>query len=607
MTKWWPSATDAALLGVMTLAGCASPFVDQGEVSLRKAVIASTQRQMLEAAASAAPVTLSRQASELRFDEDRINELNAMSPNLSSAGADTSSLGENLLGKPIQTAALSLERAVQMAVANNLDAQVASIQPAITAAQTIAAEAAFDWTLFASFNYSRTEQESPIPVIQGVPIGSAINRNQTFAYATGLRRAMASGGTLTISQGLDVFNNKSPGVQRFPDPTRTASLDITLAQPILRNFGADVNRAQIRLSRNAERNAVQALKAQLLRAVTDTENAYWSLTFAVQELRIRERLLARGVETRDVLKGRLGFDVRPAEFSDAVARVESRRGDVIRSRNRVLQASDLLKSIINDPEVTVGSETLLVPLDTPIDAPITFGVLDSIATSLNERPEIQQAILAIDDATIREQVAENAKLPLLDLSFQAKFGGLGDAGDRAYSQLFTGNFVDYILGANFEQPIGNRLAEAQYRQRRLERLAAVVAHRNAVQGVLLDVKTTLRDLTTAYKLIEQTRTARLAAAENLRTLRVEEENIRALTPDFLDLKLTRQEALAQAELQETQALIEYNTALASYFAAIGSALKRNHIEFVVPDVSEDAIPRFAGADRAASAPPSAPG
>jgi len=559
------------------LAGCSAMTAQ--EQQLREAVVRTTQRQLEQLAS--APRQLERRPSPLAFSPERLAELEAMSPDLLSAEGEIA-LPDDLLGKAAQTVGLTLEEAVQRAVRHNLDANLARIQPAIAASQIVQAQAVFDWTLFASFDFSKIKQQTPVPLIQGVPIGSALNKNQSFAFQTGLRRTFDTGGQLTISQGLDVFNNKSPGVQRFPDPTRTASLDITLQQPLLRNFGQQVNRAQIRLAHNAQRSAVEQLKTQLLRTAAAVEQAYWDLALAVEELKIRQRLLERGLRTQRVLEGRQGFDVRPAELSDAVARVEARKGDVIRARNRVLQASDRLKALLNDPELPLAQETALLPLDRPADAPTTFDLRSLVQTTLRKRPELQQAILAIDDAQIREEVARNARLPLLDVRFQTRFGGLGEDADRAYDELFSGDFVDYLVGVQFEQPLGNRLAVAAHKQRRLERLAAVTAHRNAVQQVLLEVKTALRDAATAYELIEQSRAARLAAAENLRTLLVEEENIRALTPDFLDLKLRRQEALAAAELQEAQARVDYSEALARLYAATGQALERWGVEVVEP-------------------------
>ena len=89
-----------------------------------------------------------------------------------------------------------------------------------------------------------------------------------------------------------------------------------------------------------------------------------------------------------------------------------------------------------------------------------------------------------------------------------------------------------------------------------------------------------------FQLIEQTRTSRLAAAENLRTLQAEEETIRSLTPEFLDLKLRRQDSLAIAEFQEVQALTDYSTALSDLYRAMGVTLERNGVVVETPAPGE---------------------
>jgi outer membrane protein TolC len=135
----------------------------------------------------------------------------------------------------------------------------------------------------------------------------------------------------------------------------------------------------------------------------------------------------------------------------------------------------------------------------------------------------------------------------------------------------------------FEQPIGNRAGEAQFRQRQLERMRSVIDYRTTVQNAVLRVKNALREVQTQYALIGQTRVSRIAAAENLRTLLVLEKTIASLSPDFLDLKFRRQESLAQAEIEEVLALTNYNSSLAELASATGRSLDRNRIRFVVPD------------------------
>ena len=121
------------------------------------------------------------------------------------------------------------------------------------------------------------------------------------------------------------------------------------------------------------------------------------------------------------------------------------------------------------------------------------------------------------------------------------------------------------------------------RQRQLERMRSVIDYRSAVQSSVLRVKNALREVQTQYALIGQTRVSRIAAAENLRTLLVLEKTIASLSPDFLDLKFRRQEALAAAEVEEILALTNYNIAIAELSSATGRALERNRIRFVVPE------------------------
>ncbi|MFU8828644.1 MAG: TolC family protein, partial [Phycisphaerales bacterium] len=252
---------------------------------------------------------------------------------------------------------------------------------------------------------------------------------------------------------------------------------------------------------------------------------------------------------------------------------------------------DALKIQMNDPAYPIESEVLLMPVDEPIRTPIEFSFFDAVTTALGRRPEIEQAILTINDSAIRMSVADNARLPRLNLAAQANFNGLDSNFGGALTDQLSGDFTSYLVSLSFEQPLGNRGAEAFFRQRQIERLRAMNSYRIAVQTVLLEVKTSLRNLNTNYQLIEQTRIARLAATENLRTLEVQGETIRGFTPEFLDLQFTRQRALADAELQEMQALVDYTIGLAEYYAATGSSLARRGLRVVPPTTDELLTPR----------------
>ena len=104
---------------------------------------------------------------------------------------------------------------------------------------------------------------------------------------------------------------------------------------------------------------------------------------------------------------------------------------------------------------------------------------------------------------------------------------------------------------------------------------------------MLDVKVALRNMQTSYELIGATRAARRAAADNLRAIEVQEASGVALTPQFLiNQKLSTQERLADAEVQEASALSDYHNAIAALYQSAGTLLERNHIEFRIEPGSQ---------------------
>jgi outer membrane protein TolC len=577
----------AVLLAAAALgpAACSSPFKrEDADQILRQRVAKAIDHELKSLPTdSQLQVTTQPEAEVIKTLSERRDELEALSPDIT-AVQGRFDMGPDLTGQVQQEVALSLRSAIESAVGNNLFVQASRLQPAISEADVVAAEAAFDATFYGAFDYANIEQPQPQPLIGGLPVGPRANLARQMRFETGVRKRTTSGGEVFVSTDLQYFNNRNPEIAFSPDPAWTSAIRLGMTQPLLRGFGTTVNTATIRLSRNMERRSIEQLRSDLLVLLSDTEEAYWDLVLAWQDLAVSEWLLEVGIQVRDVMERRRDFDTKPAEYSDAVARVEQRKAAVIEDRLGVRRASDRLKLLMNDPEVSVGSEALLVPADVVVEEPIRFNLREAVLTAMTNRPEVQQAILNIDDAAIRQMLADNNRLPLLDLAAQMAFYGLDDDAGDAYGELFKGNFIDWMLGLYFEWPIGNRAAEAGYRQARLRRSESVIAYQQAVQEVVLDVKTTLRNCKTAYELIQANRSNRIAQAENLRTLLVEEETLAGLTPEFLNLKFQRQDRLADAQRLEAFSLTAYNQSLANLYRAMGVGLTMNQIQLEVVDL-----------------------
>ncbi len=569
------------------LTGCASPgtspFENRLQADLRRSMIDSTRRELAGAEAHPEAVVTTRENGEegLGIPRAQLDEVKRQAGLGSYIGVELS-MAEDLVGDPTRTVKVSLERVVKSAVERNIAVQYARLGPAVTSAQLLAAEAAFDWTFFSNLSFQNVNEPNV-----SANNSTASSQLQTTSASVGLRRTLVSGGRLTAQYDASYTDNKTGSTTFRPDPAIPTAFTIQWDQPLLRGFGSEVTQAEIRVTRNAERTAVQTLRRDLMRVATDTEKTYWDLSQAYQDVLILDRLLQRGIRVRDQLVQRAGLDANDVQIADANSRVTRRRSDVTRAQTQLALLSDRLKTLANDPAFPVGSTLVLTPVDMPVDQPIKFSLGESIRSALRYRGEIQSAIIAIDDASIRQVVAKNATLPDLSLRLQTKLSGLDDTLGESNGDIVDRDFVNYVVGLSFERPIGNRRAEADYRRRVLERMQTVLAYRNTVQQVTAEVLSALRQLTLFYRLIDQTHTDVLASAQVLRVLELEKEvGPAGFTIERLSLELDKQERLSQSEREEVQALVQYNSALADLFNAMGTTLERNNIQFVVPTADD---------------------
>ena len=576
-------------VGIAVLAGgCASPYDQEDDDERLAAVLqAARAREMADLESEPGLEVVPVQESEVEQAlAPRRAELDRLGPPAPRMGVELD-LGEDLLGQPQQEVPLSLREVIRMAVDNNLLIQGARLTQGISETQITQAQAAFDSVLFSNFQFQRLEQPQVVPFIGNQPLSTPVRNSKEWGITTGLRNRLVSGGALEVSTSIgynDIADDDN--IEFRPDPAWSTAVTLGMTQPLLRGFGSDVSLAELRLAQNSARSSTEDLRDRLLAVVENVEVAYWQLVLSRQRLSATQWLLDVGIEVRDVLSRRRELDVTEANYADAVATVERRRGDLIIAQRDVRRASDALKLIMNDPELPVGSEILVLPSDWMTDQPLQYNLREAIAIAIDRSPSIRRALLSIDDASIGVVVADNGRLPQLDLEGQVRWNGLEDSLGDSYSDIVDRGFVDYLLGMQFSQALGNKAAEAVYRRARLQRSAALVAYQRSIQEVVVAVKNALRDVRSNALLIGQNRALRLAQAENLRALLVDERTKGALTPEFLALKFQRQDGLANAQVREAQALVDYNAAIARLFAAMGIGLQMNQIELRIEDSSK---------------------
>ena len=580
-------ALSAALGFALALAGCQDALRSNADAELQRSLDATLAREASNASLAGRP----REAQSDRLSDpllaelaSRREQLDAMGPQSDDAGIGLD-VGPDLDGARPREVVLTLQQAIASTVQNNLGVQQARLEEAMSQADIIRAEAVFDAVLFSNGGYRRSNIPQPTLDIGG---GGSIPLNPTadqsiWNLQAGVEQKFATGASLLVSTKMQGQEFVDAGDNVSPNPSYLNSVNLTLSQPLLRNFGTDVNLASLRIARNQDRRALQGVRQALLAAVVRTESLYWQVYVARQRLVSSRWLLEVGERVRTLLDRRRAYDTSLAQYADAVAKVEDRRASVIRAERDLQRAVNELKRSMNDPRLPVGGAETIVTVDVPVDQALRYSTADAFSTAVAQNPQVASALLSIDDSSIGVDVADNGRLPQLDLQASGALYGLAAGFGDSWQQLGDDDYIEWAVGATFRQPIGNRAAEADFRKARLARSRAVILYKSAVQSAVLDVRNALQDAAAAFRLIGQTRAQRLAAAENMRALDIDEENIPQLTPEFLALKFFRQDGLAIAQVAEAVALADYNVAIANLYAAMGTALERNRIELKVVD------------------------
>ena len=468
---------------------------------------------------------------------------------------------------------ISLQEVVHRVVNNNMDVRVAGYEPAINSNRVLEAEAKFDPTFFINPSYEWKEAETA-----GVSTGFAFTTEQAsdnYLLSTGIRQDLETGGTAELRYETG-FTRALPTNSEV-NPYYTTNLVAELKQPLLKDFGVEVNRARITVARNDQRISLLEFRKKLEETLFTVEQTYWQLVQSEQEVKIQEKLLAATIETADLLSKRGTQDITRVQTSQANSAVQSRRATLIRARARVRDLSDQVKRLMSDPDFPVSGSLLLLPSTDTIKSPIRFDPQDQINQAIEHRFELAQQLLKIDSASLLTRVAKNNMLPTLTASSAVTVNGLDQYWDSSNTEALEFGHVGYKIALQFEVPIGNRQAKAVYQRTLLQRQQAIDAYRNLLDQVALDVKVALREVQTTWEEINANHQAVLANADALDAIKLREQNSEPLTYSFVQLKLDTQARMAEAARAEAEAMSRYCVAIATLERVKGTLLRYDNV------------------------------
>lgn len=561
--------TGACLLGLGVAAGCtpdAPPFKPRAAFQAEESLAREMEKQRM------VPLPTTLQTEYMPPTRNPDGTIKRVQPTTAPTGP---------LIRPENVRRMTLQEIIQRAVANNHDVRATGFDPAVEQTRIIEAEANFDPTFFTEFTYGFSDLVTAgtfalNPNNPRTSIVTDFQDTRTYDIKTGIRQNLESGGQVSLREEIN-YNYQQPP-QTVTNPYYQSQLILEATQPILRNFGADINNARIEIARTNTRISVLDFRKQLEETLFNIEKTYWQLVQAERDVEILERLLQRTENTADILLKRFGQDVSRVQTSQAAASVEARRSALVRARSQVVDFSYTLKRLMSDPNLPVAGPEVILPASSPVIEPLSFTLHEQVDSAMENRFDLAQQLLRIEAAGIVTKVAKNNLLPSLNLVGNIGAQGIDGTFEESWYDQNSFDNLTYQIGFQFEVPIGNRAAKAIMKRTLLQRQQSIEQYQALVATASEEVSSSLNDVNNAWALFVTSRQARFAAEDALSALQERENRGDPLTPDFVNRKLDAQSRLAEQEQAEAESVANYQTAIAQLERAKGTLLRYNNVQ-----------------------------
>ena len=465
---------------------------------------------------------------------------------------------------------LSLQECITLALESNLNIRIERISPQIQDALLTMAKGRFDPSATLGPSIRSSEEPSATPGITGAEIRSSNSQGFTISVDD----PVVTGG----SYGLSFNSDRSESNSRFQtlNPAYRSGLNLNITQPLLQGFGIGVNKASITIAQNNKEISLLRLKAQLIGTLSEVQDAYWELVFAIENLKVQQLALK---QAQDLLKkNQLFKEAGKATISDilqAQAAVASREADVIAAEDWVKDAEDRLKRVTNMIDDEAQWDVSILPVDSTSFEEMKVSSEESITTALQNRPEYAQAKIDLQNSDISIKVAKNQRLPRLDLEGSLSLNGLGGKLDEPLSQVGKADYDTWYIGFALRVPLSGRAAKAELEKNQYQKEQALIALKDLEQQVITEVRGVVRQLQTDEKRIEATKAAEEFAKQALSAEERKYELGLSTSYELLQLQAN----LATATKNHQRAVIDYRQSIAALHQVLGVTLEQLNIEF----------------------------
>ncbi len=485
-----------------------------------------------------------------------------------------------------ETLPLTLQETVERVLKNNISISVQSYNSRINEQFIFYKKADFDPTIDFEFTLSEETRRSN----RTANLQDRKSRNKDYDWDLSISQKFVTGGDYKFS--MDSDKSETNSTFAYFNPVYSADLKLTVTQPLLKDFGIDINKREIYIAKNDQKISDHQFTEKVIDTLTEAENIYWDLVFSIEDLKVKETSLQRARDLEKQVKAQVDVGtLAELEILQAKSEVASRDEQLLNAQNLIEDNEDKLKNILNLAFDSEEGLKKIIPADNPVFEPGNKRPLEeALKAALTYRPDLLARKKELANRNIEAIYNENQMLPTLDLFGSLGLNGLsGDrndgsntinrrtgAYDTALFEAFSTEFGLWELGINLSYPLGNQAAKSQLATKRLEVAQLLLDIKDLEKNIVVEVREAHRQIETDIKRVQATRIARKLAEEKLNA---EEKKFEVgLSTSFNVLEF--QEDLAEEQSNTIKAIIDYNKSLNRLNQAIALTLDEHDIKLV---------------------------
>ncbi|MCA1566240.1 MAG: TolC family protein [Acidobacteria bacterium] len=521
---------------------------------------------------------------------------------------------------------LTLREAIELALQNGKDIEVARTNVRAAEFDLTAARGAYD----PRFNTSTFYERSKTPVASFLSGGEGGAVTQSGFGGTMRFEGLSPQGGGNYRFDFSSSRQTTNSLFNALNPQYPTAFSLTYAQPLLRGLRFDATRRQIEIAKKNLSLTDAQFRQRAIETITGVQRAYWDLVFSLRNLQI-QRDSARDARTqlehnrRLVAEGQLA----PIDIVAAEAQVANFEQNVYVALDEVGRAENALKNLIAENRQSEVWRVALVPTDTVDAQPPVVALEDAMQAALTARPELQQSDVQREINLLDQRLAREATKPQVDLV--GTYGAVGLAGafdpttsvnpfsastdlartrinelteiinrlpgqddlpllaappqqtipgtlvggyGQSLANLGANRFNNFRVGVQLNLPLRNRTAEAQLGRTLVERDRIRVQREQLEQLIQVDVRNALQVTRTAEARLRAAAVQRSATEQQYAS---EQRKFESGQSTFF-LVLERQNALTAARGLELRAQTELNKAVAELQRATGNSLEANQVQ-----------------------------